>query len=389
MSFYQHEIKHEGESELPLQQPQQFIFHVDLDAFFAAVEIRENPALQGKPIMVGGDKETKRGVVTTCNYEARKYGVRSGMSAKEAIELCPEIICVRRGNYALYREVSDNIMAILRSYADEFRVASIDEAYLNLTKEVEEHFKGYPIPLAEEIKREIYEEERITCSIGIGPNTTIAKIATGRNKPNGITYVPLKAIKKFLAPLPVKAINGIGPKTAEYLKQKHQIVAIGQIIALESEHEMIRKFGRLGSFFFRVISGKGRTKIEPNNSYGAKSISKGSTFYGQLFDGEPLTAEQVLPKLIKQVHQRLVMKKFRYKTVTLDVRFQETFQNITRSKTFLSAKDDLERLQETSFELLSEIRKDFPELKIRKVAVRVSGLIAEDPLQRPLTEYFS
>ena len=386
MAFYQHEPK---TNLMTTTTTKQFIFHVDLDAFFAAVEIRENPSLKGKPVMVGGEKETKRGVVTTCNYEARKYGVRSGMSAKEAIELCPEIICIPRGNYSLYRQVSDNIMDILNSYTEQFRRASIDEAYLNLTEAVVKKWHGYPIPLAQEIKKEIYEEERITCSIGIGPNTTIAKIATSRNKPDGITYVTPKAIRKFLAPLPVKAISGIGPKTAERLKKKHQITTIGQIIALGTEFEMIRKFGRLGSFFYRVISGKGRTIIEPKSSYGSKSISKGRTFYGELFDGEPLTVEQVLPKLITQVYERTVKKRFRYKTITLDVRFQRTFQNVSRSKSFLTANDDFERLRETTFELLNDIQKDFEGEVIRKVAVRVSNLQHEDPLQKPLSEFFT
>ncbi|MBN1330522.1 MAG: DNA polymerase IV [Candidatus Heimdallarchaeota archaeon] len=385
MTFYQQEYS------TPIEKTtiRQFIFHVDLDCFFAAVEMREDPSLVGKPIMVGGDKETKRGIVTTCNYEARKFGVHSGMSAKEAIELCPEIICVRRGHYDLYRDVSDNIMAILSSYTEEFRSASIDEAYLNLTDIVEEEYNGYPIPLAEEIKNEIFEAEKITCSIGIGPNTTIAKIATGRNKPNGITYVPKQSIHCFLTPLSVSAISGIGPKTAESLKRKYNIEKIGQIIEIGSEHELIRKFGRLGSFFYKVVSGQGRTKIQPNSSFGVKSISKGSTFHGQMFDGEPVTIDMILPKLIDQVHDRLIKKTFRYKTVTLDVRFQDNFQNITRSRSFLAANDDIVRLKVAVYDMLEEINNDFNNAKIRKAAVRVSNFVKQDPQQKPITAYFA
>ncbi|MHA1212617.1 MAG: DNA polymerase IV [Candidatus Heimdallarchaeota archaeon] len=385
MAIYQQEHS----SPIEISDSRQFIFHVDLDCYFAAVEMREDPSLVGKPIMVGGNKDTKRGIVTTCSYEARKFGVHSGMSAKEAIDLCPDIICVRRGNYSLYREVSDSIMDILHSYTDEFRSASIDEAYLNLTEEVEDDYKGYPIPLAEEIKQEIFDSEKITCSIGIGPNTTIAKIATGRNKPDGITYVPKQSIMRFLAPLPVKAISGIGPKSAESLKRKHDITTIGQIIAIGSEHEMIRKFGRLGSFFYRVVTGVGRTTIQPNSSFGAKSISKGRTFHGQMFDGEQISIKKILPNLIDSVHERLVKKSFRYKTITLDVRFQDNFQNITRSRSFLAANDDKERLQTTIYEILAEINREFGNAQIRKAAVRVSNLIQHDPLQKTITDYFN
>ena len=259
---------------------------------------------------------------------------------------------------------------------------------MNLTDEVESNYNGYPIPLAEEIKNEIYEEEEITCSIGIGSNTTIAKIATGRNKPNGITYVPKEAITRFLYPLPVKAISGIGPKTAESLKCRHDIDTIGQIIEIGSEHEMIRKFGRLGTFFYRVVSGKGRTIIQSSSSFGGKSISKGSTFHGQLFDGEQVSVNMVLPKLIDKVHERLVKKNFRYKTITLDIRFQDTFQNITRSRSFHAANDDKERLSTTIFEILDEINTQFDNAKIRKAAVRVSNFVKPDPLQKNITDYF-
>lgn len=370
------------------QFDKEFIFHVDLDCFFAAVEMREDPSLVGKPVIVGGDKETKRGVVTTCNYEARKFGIHSGMSAMKAIELCPEVICVQKGKYELYREVSDNVMTILSSYTEHFRSGSIDEAYLNLTQEVFQNHNGNPIPLAEEIKNEIYKAEKITCSIGIGPNTTIAKIATSQNKPNGVTYVPKEDIKKFLTPLPIRRISGIGPKTAERLKRKHDLETIGEIIALETEHAMIRKFGDLGKFFYRVISGEGRTIIKPNNSFGAKSISKGRTFYSSMRDGEPLTAEQIIPNLIDNVHERLTKKFFRFRTVTLEVRLQNGFKDINKSKSFLAANDDKERIIISINELLDEIRKTFPGEPIRKVAVRVSNFEKFDPNQKSITDYF-
>jgi DNA polymerase IV (DinB-like DNA polymerase) len=239
---------------------QEFIFHIDLDCFFASVELRERPALRGFPVVVGGNKETKKGVVLTCTYEAREFGIHSGMSILQAVQLCPDIICVGTSR-GLYKQISDNIMTILQSYTDEFRQASIDEAYLNLTSVVINDYNGNPLPLAQKIKDQIFEAEEITCSIGIGPNTTIAKMATSQNKPNGITFVPKERRKDFLQPLLVSRISGIGPKTATWLQEKHDITTIGQIMALETEYEMIREFNSLGKFFYKIISGKGRTSI--------------------------------------------------------------------------------------------------------------------------------
>ena len=364
-----------------------FIFHVDLDCFYASVEMRENPALKGIPIMVGGNKETKRGIVLTSNYEARKYGIKSGMSARKAIELCPQITCVK-GNHSLYNKVSENVMTILSSYTDEFRIASIDEAYLNLTDKIEYEYSGNPYPLANEIKNKIYDKEKITCSIGIGPNTTIAKMATAQNKPNGITYVSKEGLLNFLYPLPITRILGIGPKTSESIKKKHNVETIGQIIDLGSEHEMIRKFGNLGKFFYHIISGQGKTSVEPNNYFELQSISEGRTFYGQLFDGELLTAEKILPKLIDDVHKRLIKRAFRYKTVTLEIKFQKNLQSINRSRSFLSANDDKNRIKITAYELLEEIKNYYNNIPIRKVAVRVSNLIKQDPRQKTISDFF-
>ncbi|NPE09606.1 MAG: DNA polymerase IV, partial [Asgard group archaeon] len=349
------------------QREGQFLFHVDLDCFFAAVEIREDPELEGKPVAVGGNRETRRGVVTSCNYIARKFGLHAGMPINKALDLCPDLICTGR-HHSLYRDVSDNIMSILSSYTDEIRVASIDEAYLNLTSEVENVYDGDPLPLAKQMKTEIYEAEQINSSIGIGPNTTIAKIATGEAKPDGIKYVPPEKIIDFLTPLSIRKMSGIGPKTTESLKRRHGIETIGQIIAVGDEVEMLRKFGDLGKFFYRIISGRGRTIIKPINTYGAKSISNGRTFWGQMDDGEQVTPEKILPKLIDSVHDRLVKKNFKYKTVTLAVRLQDNFQNINRSRSFLAANDDKERIKTTVYEILEEVRHAHNNAPIRKVA---------------------
>ena len=369
------------------QREGQFLYHVDLDCFFAAVEIREDPELAGKPVAVGGNRETRRGVITSCNYIARKFGLHAGMPINKALDLCPDLICTGR-HHSLYRDVSDNIMSILSSYTDEIRVASIDEAYLNLTSEVENEYDGDPLPLAKQMKTEINEAEQINSSIGIGPNTTIAKIATGEAKPDGIKFVPPEKIIDFLTPLSVRKMSGIGPKTTERLKRRHGIETIGQIIAIGDEVEILRKFGDLGKFFYRIISGRGRTIINPINTYGAKSISNGRTFWGQMDDGEQVTPEKILPKLIDSVHDRLVKKNFKYKTITLAVRLQDNFQNINRSRSFLAANDDKERIKTTVYEILDEVKHAHNNAPIRKVAVRVSNFTKQDPLQKTITEFF-
>ena len=188
------------------------ILYMDLDAFFASVEIRENPSLAGKPMMVGGNPETKQGVVSTCSYEARKYGIHSGMPAAQATKLCPDIIMVR-GSFSLYKQVSDNIMSIVKHYSPEMKVAGNDEAYLNLTDVVADYKEAKR--LAVELKDDIYASEGLTCSIGIAPTKILAKIASDTDKPDGLVVVKPLEISEFLAPHKITIIPGIGKKSAE------------------------------------------------------------------------------------------------------------------------------------------------------------------------------
>ncbi|MEA2069896.1 MAG: DNA polymerase IV [Asgard group archaeon] len=363
-----------------------FIYHVDLDCFFASIEMRENPALRKIPLIVGGDKKTRKGVVLTCNYKAREYNIHSGMSVREALRLCPSAICVSKHRH-LYKPVSEKVMNILSRYSDNFRQTSIDEAYLDLTNEVLNQYNGNPLVLAQEIKKTVYLQEGITCSIGVGPNTTIAKMATSQNKPNGITVVSLDTLADFLQPLSVQSISGIGPKTAKMLKEKYGIETIGQIMRHSTKYELIRKFGRLGLFFYRIITGQGRTTINPKTSHEIKSISKGKTFFGKLKNGHPISEYKLLRDLTENVHQRLIEKNLRYKTVTLEVKFQENLKTVSKSKTFLSANDDKNRIQNTVSKFLKDLSQ--PGKPIRKLAVRVSNLENFDPYQKRLSAFFN
>ena len=194
------------------------ILHVDLDAFFPSVEVREHPELKGRPVVVGADpKEGKgRGVVSSASYEARKFGVRSAMPISRAWKLCPNCVYLRP-HFDLYIKASTSIMRILKSHADKFEQGGIDEAYLDISSKVKDF--GEASEFAKRLMEEVLERERLTCSIGVAPNKLVAKIASDFKKPYGLTVVKPEDVKGFLFPLAARKIPGIGPKTERALKE--------------------------------------------------------------------------------------------------------------------------------------------------------------------------
>ena len=205
---------------------ERIILHIDMDAFFAQVEERENPQFKGKPVVVGADPKggKGRGVVSTANYEARKYGIHSALPISKAFELCPKAIFLPV-NIELYQKVSEKIMEIIKKYSKTWEIVSLDEAYLDLSHifydrekcgigEIWERVEK----LAKKLKKEILEKEKLTCTVGIGPNKLIAKMAAEKAKPNGLLVIKPKQIKEFLEPLDIDDLPGIGPKTAEKLR---------------------------------------------------------------------------------------------------------------------------------------------------------------------------
>jgi len=232
------------------------ILHVDMDSFFSAVEVRENPELKGLPVIVGGriqpeeEKVTKesdgkiRGVVSTCSYEAREYGIHSAMALSQAYNLCPDATLLPV-NMPLYKKVSERLMSILRQYADKLEQVSIDEAFLDISTKVKDWNEAREY--AQMIKMEILEKEGLTCSIGIAPNKTIAKIASDFVKPNGLTVVEQEHVREFLAPLPVKKIPGVGPKTEAILKQMG-METINQLASCE----VLKLVAQFGKYVWRL-----------------------------------------------------------------------------------------------------------------------------------------
>ena len=350
------------------------IFHVDMDHFFTAVEERERPEFKRKPVVVGADpKEGKgRGVVSTCNYEARKFGIKSGMPISRAWKLCPEAIYLPV-NYELYKKVSSKIMSILRKYADKFEQWGIDEAFLDVTSIVNSYKEAEV--LAYQIKMEILENDGLTCSVGIGPNKLVAKIASDFQKPDGLTVVKEEDVEKFLAPLRVRKLLWVGQKTEQKLK-RIGINTIGDLANYDST-VLTENFGVMGTQLHLMAHGIDRSEVEERGE--VKSISRDITFEEDTDDFKFVL--ETLDRLSKEVHKDVSKQNFCFKTVTVKVRY-ENFETHTHGKTLPFVTDRLQDLQKTVKELVQDYLR--PYRKIRLVGVRVSNFVSTEK-QKKLT----
>lgn len=348
------------------------IFHVDMDHFYAAVEEREHPESKGKPLIVGANpKEGKgRGVVSTCNYEARKYGVRSGMPISRAWKLCPHAVYLPV-NHRLYEEVSSRIMKILRKYADKFEQWSIDEAFLDVSSRVKDYKDAEQ--LARKIKQEIYDKEKLTCSIGIGPNKLVAKIASDFQKPNGLTVVKEKDVEAFLAPLPVEKLLWVGKKTAQKLNAMG-IKTIGDLANFDPS-VLAERFGVWGTQIYLLAHGIDKSEVQEH--WEVKSMSRDTTFEEDTSDVDLIL--ETLDSLAEDVHKQLVESKFACKTVTVKIRYED-FETHTHGKTLPFLTDRLRDIQKTARELL----QDFLPLdkKLRLVGIRLSNFVSSEKQKR-------
>ena len=346
--------------------PSKVIFHVDMDQFFAAVEERERPEIRGKPVVVGADpKEGKgRGVVSTCNYEARKYGVKSGMPITRAWRLCPQAVFLPV-NYRLYLQVSARIMDILRQYADKFEPWGFDEAFLDVSSRVKDHEEARELAL--EIKREIYEKEGLTCSIGVGPNKLIAKIASDFKKPAGLTVVEATNVKAFLEPLDVDKLLWVGKKTTRKLNTLG-IKTIGDLARYDPS-VLVEKFGVMGTQLYLYAQGIDRSEVGLHGP--VKSISRNVTFEKDTSDWTLVF--QTLDKLCEEVYIDVKKHNFLFKTVTITIRYQN-FETHTRSKTLPFLTNKLSDFEKAAHELIQPYLR--PERKIRLIGAKVSNLVS-------------
>ncbi|MFX1540323.1 MAG: DNA polymerase IV [Promethearchaeota archaeon] len=350
-----------------------WIFHIDMDAFYASVEqFRLHPEYIGRPLCVGPDpKQGKgRGVVRAASYEARAFGIKSAMSVLKAYQLCPDAVFVF-GDFSNYIEASDEVMEVITRFADEQRIrkSSIDEAYLEVTERVKE----YPGPkaLAREIQRTIREETKLPCSIGIAPNMAVAKIATDQNKPMGITLVPQDpdGVARFLAPLEVTAINGIGRVTGDRLK-KFGITTLGQIQQMTLQ-ELFPIMGKGAKWLYDRAFGIDNRGIIRSGPWRRKSMGKDRTFPKDVDPKSIEIALETLEDLSTRISQKLQSKSYHFRTITVKIRYRD-YTTIQRSRTLPVSTNNPDTLYKTVSSLFTEHRKS--DTPLRLVGVRVTNL---------------
>lgn len=348
---------------LPLSATTQFrkIIHIDMDAFYASVEQRDHPEYRGKAIAVGGLPEGRGGVVATCSYEARKYGVRSAMPSKKALQLCPHLLFIRP-RFDVYKTVSRQAREIFRRYTDLIEPLSLDEAYLDVTQD--KQGIGSAIEIATLIKNAIKEELELTASAGVSINKFVAKIASDLQKPDGLTFIGPSKVESFVEALPVEKFYGVGKVTAE--KMKSMSIYTGADLKKLSEAELIRHFGKPGRFYYQIIRGIDNRPVEANQE--TKSISAEDTFPEDLTNVEAMNRE--LDKLAEIVSRRLLEHGLHGRTITLKVRYH-TFQIITRSKSFPEPVGDTAMIASTVKELL--LLTGLDNAKIRLLGISLSN----------------
>jgi DNA polymerase-4 len=339
------------------------IIHIDMDAFYASVEQRDNPELRGKPVAVGGSRE--RDVVAAASYEARKFGVRSAMPSVTARRKCPDLIFVKP-RFDVYKEVSLQIRAIFAEHTSIIEPLSLDEAYLDMTENLRDIASAAEI--AEQIRAKISAETQLTASAGISYNKFLAKLASDYCKPNGLFVITPAMGPNFVEALPVERFHGVGPATAARMKE----LGIFTALDLKSKDEtfLLKHFGKAGRHFYWICRGIDHRPVHPNRI--RKSIGAENTFPRDLTSLDDMRAE--LGPLVDKVWHYCDSTGVRGRTVTLKVKFTD-FQIITRSRSRVTLISDRSTLASISAELLAA---QFPLRKgVRLIGVSLSSLCAE------------
>ncbi len=340
------------------------IIHLDMDAFYASIEQRDDPALRGKPVAVGGRPES-RGVVAAASYEARAFGVRSAMPMARALRLCPELQVVRP-DFARYRAVSQQVMAILRSCTPLVEPLSLDEAYLDVT----ENLWGEPLAtdVAKRLKSRIRGETGLTASAGVAPNKFLAKIASGWEKPDGLTVIPPERVERFLRELPVEALWGVGPVTARKLRA----LGIERLVDVRAaEEETLRRaVGSLAGWLRRLSHGDDPRPVQPDRPW--KSLSAETTYAEDLESMQEIRAE--LERLARRVAASLERKRLRARAVTIKVRYAD-FTTVTRSHSARLPTHDAAEIAARARALLDRTAAE--RRAVRLLGVGTHGLVSE------------
>ena len=345
-------------TDLPLRK----IIHVDMDAFYASVAQMDNPELKGKAIAVGGGG--KRGVVSAASYEARKFGVKSAMAGALAVKLCPDLIFVKT-DFDRYTEISKKIRKIFYDYTDLVEPLSLDEAYLDVTK----NKKGNPSAslIAKEIRKRIFNEVGLTASAGISINKFIAKVASDYNKPNGQKTVNPEEVLEFLEQLDIRKFYGVGKVTAEKMYQKG--IFTGLDLKQKSLEYLDEHFGKSGASYYYIVRGIHNSEVKPNRI--RKSLAAERTFNENL-SSEIFMLEK-LEHIAEEVSRRLLKSKVAGKTVTLKIKYSD-FTLQTRSKTLPYYISDKDVILETAKDLLYQEKLSN---SVRLLGISMSNLNTE------------
>ncbi len=343
------------------------ILHCDMDCFYAAVHVRDDPSLAGKPVVIGGSPEG-RGVVAAASYEARRFGVGSAMPAARAVRLCPGAVFLRP-DFPRYRRESEEIFRIYRELTPLVQAVSIDEAYLDVTDHLEPW--GSATAVAREIRRRVRAERGLTVSVGVGPNRLIAKIASDFDKPDGLTVVRPEKVETFLAPLPVRRLHGVGPATERALEALG-VHTVAELRTLSLDR-LVGRFGRHGQMLWEFARGLDDREVTTHRE--RKSLGKETTFREDL--SEVAEMERVIDELSASVASGLARREIAGCTVTLKVRYGD-FTTVSRSTTRALPVSDGEELARLAKELLG--RTEAALRPVRLLGVTASKLVgAEGP----------
>ncbi len=355
-------------------QPHRKIIHIDMDAFYASVEQRDNPEYRGKPLVVGGLPEGRGGVVATASYEARKFGIRSAMPSKQALQLCPHALFVRP-RFVAYKEVSQKIREIFSRYTDLIEPLSLDEAYLDVT--TDKLGIGSAIDIANQIKQAIKDELQLTASAGVSINKFVAKTASDINKPDGLTFIGPSAIEAFMEKLPVDKFFGVGKVTAK--KMKNMGLHTGEDLKKLTEEELIKYFGKAGRFYYQIVRGIDNRAVQPHQE--TKSVAAEDTFPYDLTTTEEMDPE--LDKIAQTICKRLQNYGLKGRTLTLKIKYSD-FKQITRSQSFPTGFNDLETICATAKRLLAATDPD--DKKVRLLGISLSNFnepVTKQKIEKP------
>jgi len=351
----------------------QIIFHIDLNAFFASAEVAANPKLKGKPVVIC--RSTRRSIITTASYEARKYGIHSAMPLFKAKELCPNLITVEP-NFRLYKTLSQAFFQIISTFSTQLEVASIDECYVDMTTYIQDHHIS-PISLAKEIQKSVYNQLSLECSIGIAPNKFLAKMASDMKKPHGITVLTHKNIKEKLWPLPIGDMFGIGKKTQPKLIELG-IITIGDLAQYKNYNKIKPILGKNALVYYQRANGKDFSKINSTKNE-LKSVGNSTTFERDSNDEEYI--KSIFRELSHEVAMRAQKRHLYSNSISITLKYTRE-KSRTKQTIIDHYVNDYDTIYATALLLFESI---YQNEMLRLVGVSLNNVVALQDLNQQLS----